>query len=89
MTTVRVIARGRVQGVGFRWFVRDAADARGVTGWVRNRRDGSVEALLSGSHADVTAVLTALRDGPASARVADVDVSDAEDPRLRGFEIRR
>ncbi|UNK69349.1 acylphosphatase [Microbacterium sp. H1-D42] len=89
MRSVRVIVRGRVQGVGFRWFVRDAAVARGVTGWVRNHADGSVEALLSGADADVDTVLSQLRTGPAFAHVDDVVMADAEDPHLREFEIRR
>lgn len=81
--------RGRVQGVGFRWFLRETANAHGVTGWVRNLADGSVEALLCGANAEVDAVLAKLRTGPSSAHVDDVGVSDAEDPQLREFEIRR
>lgn len=89
MGSVQVVVRGRVQGVGFRWFVRDTAAARDVTGWVRNRADGAVEAVLCGKGADVDAVVTVIRTGPALARVDDVAVSDAEDPHLDGFEIRR
>ncbi|SJN17743.1 Acylphosphate phosphohydrolase, putative [Microbacterium esteraromaticum] len=89
MRAVHVVVRGRVQGVGFRWFTREAANAHGVTGWVRNLPDGSVEALLCGADAEVDAVLAKLRTGPPFAHVDDVGVSDAEDSQLREFEIRR
>src|SRR5262249_30362130 len=56
-TTLRIVVRGRVQGVGFRACVEDAAILRGVQGWVRNRRDGSVEAVLSGPAEAVAAVI--------------------------------
>lgn len=94
---MRVVVRGRVQGVGFRWFVRDAAEQHGVTGWVRNRADGTVEAELRGRADAVDAVLDRLRVGPSHARVDDVAETviphppdaDADDPRRsRGFEIR-
>src|SRR5215510_12497975 len=67
--TRRVSIRGRVQGVGFRAHVEHAALTHGVEGWVRNRRDGSVEAVLSGSADAVTAVIDATRQGPPGARV--------------------
>jgi len=68
-----VVVRGRVQGVGYRAFVEDEARRRGLRGWVRNRRDGSVEALFSGQRNDVEAVIEACRRGPFSARVSDLD----------------
>jgi acylphosphatase len=65
----QVTIRGRVQGVGYRYWVEQQATARGLEGWVRNRRDGSVEALFAGS-ADVVSDMIALcRRGPSSARV--------------------
>jgi len=64
-----VTVRGRVQGVGYRYFVEYEARARGLEGWVRNRRDGSVEALFSGSMEAVAAMIAACRRGPSSARV--------------------
>jgi acylphosphatase len=68
--TIRhVTVRGRVQGVGYRYFVEYEARARGLEGWVRNRRDGSVEALFSGSVEAVAAMIAACRRGPSSARV--------------------
>ena len=68
---------GRVQGVGFREALRGQALARGVTGWVRNRRDGSVEAVLQGDAAAVDAVIDWARRGPRAARVDRVDAQDA------------
>lgn len=89
MRSVRVIVRGRVQGVGFRWFTRDAAQQHRVTGWVRNLGDGSVEAELHGTDADVHAVLDAMSHGPAGARVDQVEVTEALAAEHSTFEIRR
>lgn len=79
---------GRVQGVGYRWFTRNAADAHHVSGWVRNRRDGTVEAELHGSADDVDAVLAEMRRGPEHARVDSVDVLDIADAEIVGFDFR-
>ena len=68
-----VVVRGRVQGVGYRAFVEDEAQRRGLRGWVRNRRDGSVEAVFSGPRSDVETVIEACRRGPFSARVTALD----------------
>lgn len=68
----RVVVRGRVQGVGFRWFARERARRLGLAGWVRNREDGSVEAAVSGRDEDVKAFLAMLAAGPSGARVDDV-----------------
>jgi len=67
-----VAVRGRVQGVGFRWFVRERARELGLTGWVRNHRDGSVEVLAEGNDAALRALRALLRAGPAGAAVSDV-----------------
>lgn len=80
--------RGRVQGVGFRWFTQDAAQKRGVTGWVRNRRDGTVDAELNGTDADVQSVLDLMQQGPTGAHVTEVDVLAASVATSHGFEIR-
>ena len=64
-----VTIRGRVQGVGYRYFVEREAQSRDLEGWVRNRRDGSVEAVFAGPAEAVTAVIAACRRGPSSARV--------------------
>jgi acylphosphatase len=65
----QVAIRGRVQGVGYRAWVEHRARAHGVEGWVRNRRDGSVEALFAGPEDVVSDMITLCRRGPASARV--------------------
>ena len=75
--TLHVRVTGRVQGVGYRDGMRSAALARGVSGWVRNCRDGSVEAVLQGEAAAVEAVLDWARRGPPAARVAEVRASPA------------
>lgn len=79
---------GLVQGVGYRWFTRNAADAHQVSGWVRNRRDGTVEAELHGSAEDVDAVTADMRRGPEHARVEAVEILAAGDATTVGFELR-
>jgi acylphosphatase len=64
--------RGRVQGVGYRAFVRDQATQLGLRGWARNRRDGSVEVLVNGERAVVDELIDWLRRGPPGARVAEL-----------------
>jgi acylphosphatase len=68
--------RGRVQGVGYRAFVEREAVKRGVEGWARNRKDGSVEAVLAGAPDVVEAVIEACRRGPFNARVDAIDQRD-------------
>ena len=84
----RLVISGRVQGVGFRYFTRDAALREGITGWVRNLPDGRVEAWVEGESDAVTRVERAVRSGPASARVDEV-VVDEEDATgtYRTFQI--
>lgn len=72
---VRVVVRGRVQGIGYRWFVTRAARRAGVAGWVRNRADGAVELVAAGSAEAVAALLEAVRTGPPGARVEHVDTT--------------
>jgi acylphosphatase len=79
----RVVVRGRVQGVGYRAFVEDEAYRRELTGWVRNRRDGSVEAVFAGSRAAVESMVEACRRGPMSALVRAVDQREATVTDLR------
>lgn len=69
---IHVLASGRVQGVGFRYFVRQTADAQGCAGWVRNLGDGRVEAVLAGPPEAVQATLDAIGRGPPGARVDEV-----------------
>ena len=68
-----VMIRGRVQGVGYRAFVEYEASQRGIGGWVRNRRDGTVEVVLAGSEDAIAGVLEACRKGPWGARVDAID----------------
>ncbi|MBB5693282.1 acylphosphatase [Muricoccus pecuniae] len=77
--------KGRVQGVGYRDWLLGEATAAGLSGWVRNRADGSVEALLAGEEAAVGAVLLAARRGPPAARVERIDESFADCPEEPGF----
>jgi acylphosphatase len=69
----QVIIRGRVQGVGFRYWTRRTATARGLEGWVRNRRDGSVEAVFAGDENAVADMIELCRRGPDAARVESVE----------------
>ena len=87
----RYLISGRVQGVGFRYFAKDAADREGVSGWVRNLPDGRVEALVEGEEEAVTRVERALSQGPGGARVSAVAVDDSEPPSgaFHGFSVRR
>jgi acylphosphatase len=77
---------GRVQGVGYRAWTADEARTRHLQGWVRNRRDGSVEAVFAGDAEFVDAMIAACRKGPSMARVEAVDVNDAtaDELALRG-----
>ncbi len=71
-----VVVRGRVQGVGYRAFVEDEATQRGLAGWVRNRRDGTVEALFAGDPHAVEDVIAACRKGPYASRVDAVELRE-------------
>ncbi|HXX01039.1 MAG TPA: acylphosphatase [Candidatus Acidoferrales bacterium] len=74
----RYLVRGRVQGVGFRWFVEREAAMLGIAGWVRNNHDGSVEVLAQGTRDQLLGLHSRLREGPRAARVDAVEVSDAQ-----------
>ena len=74
----RFLVRGRVQGVGFRWFVEREAHMLGIAGWVRNKSDGSVEVLAIGSRDQLLGLRSRLRQGPRAARVDDVEESEAK-----------
>lgn len=84
----RVVVSGRVQGVFFRDATRERALEAGVAGWVCNRGDGRVEAVLEGEPEAVEALVRFCRRGPASARVDEVEVHDEEPEALAGFEVR-
>jgi acylphosphatase len=83
----RLVVRGLVQGVGFRFSMQREAMRLGVTGWVRNRRDGTVEAMAAGTPDAVQALVAWARRGPPSSRVDEVAVSDCEGS-FRSFELR-
>jgi acylphosphatase len=85
-----VIIRGRVQGIGYRAWTEVTALERGVEGWVRNRRDGSVEALFSGPEDEVAAMIAECRRGPPGARVDAIDEREATSDEIalrRGDEV--
>jgi len=84
----RYVVRGRVQGVGFRWFVEREAHLLGVSGWVRNNPDGSVEVLAQGTPEQLAGLHGRLREGPRASRVEDVQVSPTEPTEnLNSFRI--
>jgi acylphosphatase len=84
----RLIVHGRVQGVAFRAYTRERARAAGVAGWVRNRSDGSVEAVLEGAPEAVDDVAAFCRRGPPSARVERVECFEEGPEGLSGFAVR-
>lgn len=79
MKSIRVWIGGRVQGVGYRAWATRVAGELGLRGWVRNRRDGSVEMLVTGSETAVAAMIEMARRGPPAARVGGVRIDDADD----------
>jgi acylphosphatase len=83
----RVIASGRVQGVFFRDTIRRRAEAAGVSGWVRNRGDGKVEAAFEGEPEAVESMVELCRRGPGRAEVTDLEVIDEDPEGLSGFVI--
>jgi len=85
METRRLVITGLVQGIGFRYSMAAQARALGVTGWVRNRRDGSVEAMIAGTPEQVAAIMHWARRGPPGAQVEHVAV-ELGDGGYAGFE---
>jgi acylphosphatase len=85
----RFIVRGRVQGVGFRWFVEREAHILQIAGWVRNNPDGSVEVMAMGTREQLSGLRSRLQEGPRAARVDDVEESDAGAiAGLHSFQVR-
>ena len=85
--TVHVFIQGRVQGVAYRYWTQDEAEKRSLCGWVRNCRDGSVEAVFSGKDEDVANMLDACWHGPMLAKVKQIRTQDYEDCIPEIFEI--
>jgi acylphosphatase len=83
----RVVVHGFVQGVGFRYSALHMARRRGVAGWVKNRGDGTVEAIFEGACDDVDAIVRWCESGPRGAEVSEVEVLEAPLAGLSGFEI--
>ena len=84
------LVQGRVQGVGFRWYVNREAGELGLRGWVRNTEDGDVEVVVSGSEADLAELRSSLRRGPRGARVdrlVEHYLDDSEAAELSSFRI--
>lgn len=84
----RVVVHGRVQGVFFRDSTRQRAEAAGVTGWVTNRPDGTVEAVFEGNDEAVESLVRWMHDGPRGADVDRVEVGDEDPEGLSGFDVR-
>ncbi|MCR2815209.1 acylphosphatase [Microbacterium jiangjiandongii] len=87
MRRVHVIVRGEVQGVGYRYTLRMVATDAGTSGWVRNRRDGTVEAEIEGTAEQVDAVLAWMADGPPGSRVDAAAVTERDPRRSAGFDV--
>jgi acylphosphatase len=88
IATLKLRVEGLVQGVGYRAFATFQARELGLQGWVRNRSDGTVEALVSGRTQDVETFVAACARGPAGSRVTNIDLHSAEPPAKSGFEFR-
>jgi len=86
-TTVHITIHGQVHGVGYRAWAADEAESLGLSGWVRNRPDGTVEAVVSGDPASVQTFVALCRDGPRAALVFDVKTEPYDDPPPNGFKV--
>jgi acylphosphatase len=87
LETRRYVVTGRVQGVGFRWFVEREAAQLGIAGWVRNREDGSVEVMATGTQQQQRSLRARLQQGPRAARVDQVQESSAPFLEAQSFRI--
>ena len=88
ITSLKVHVHGFVQGVGFRDFLANSAQAQKLDGWVRNRADGTVEALVSGPTKNVEIFVGHATNGPPGAKITAVDLHNSEPPRVKGFNRR-
>jgi acylphosphatase len=90
VTRLHVLATGLVQGVGFRWFVRETARRLNVAGWVLNRPDGDVEVEAEGAADGIASLRAAIAQGPPGASVRDVrDLPQSDDPLPQPFAVKR
>lgn len=88
MKRVRIVVRGKVQRVGYRYYVKSVADKLSLDGWVKNNADDSVEILAEGSDRLIEEFLEYCRKGPPLAEISKVDISEEKGgDKLRGFEI--
>ena len=87
MKRAHVVVSGDVQGVGYRYTMLIVAREAGVSGWVRNRRDGTVEAEVEGTPEQLDEILAWMAEGPPGSRVTDATVADAAPQGDRGFEV--
>lgn len=83
-----LVITGRVQGVFYRGWMKEQASALGIDGWVRNRPEGSVEAVVAGAPEAVEAIIARCRQGPSAARVDHIAINEASAEDLEGFEQR-
>lgn len=88
LTHMRLRIEGRVQAVGYRNFIIAEAQRLGVDGWIRNRSDGTVEALASGETKAVEALITACMRGPAGSKIDNVELHNSKAPEEKGFHRR-
>jgi len=88
MSSLQLRISGRGQGVGYRVFVIDEAQRLGLCGWVRNRRDGTVEVSAAGADEAVAQLVEACRRGPPAARVTEIAISEAAEDGVAGFAAR-
>lgn len=88
MKQVRVVISGTVQGVSFRYFICEQAELLHITGWVRNTKDGNVEALFQGEEASVAKMVKRCLKGPTMAEIKNVTIEEADGPIYRDFVIK-
>ncbi len=84
----RVVVSGRVQGVFFRGTIRNAAEREGLAGWVRNNRDGTVEAVFEGDSASIARLVALCRQGPPAAQIEAVELHEEPEEGAAGFRVR-
>lgn len=89
MPTVHLIIKGKVQGVFYRACAREEAEKLGITGWIKNTREGNVEAMINGDQKDIYRYISWCRKGPSRARVENVEVIRVEDREFEGFKVIR